>query len=54
MTNREKLANMALYDMLLKMHEYMMNKSPSCALEPFGKKCNVTVGRCDECILPGG
>ena len=50
MTNREKLANMALYDMLLKMHEYMMNNSASCALEPFGKKCNVTVGRCDECI----
>ena len=42
MTNREKLANMALYDML--------NNSASCALEPFGKKCNVTVGRCDECI----
>lgn len=50
MTNREKLANMALYDLLLKMHEYMMNKAPSCVLEPLGKKCDVTVGKCGDCI----
>lgn len=50
MTNREKLGSMALYDMLLKMHEYMMNKAPSCVLEPLGKKCDVTVGKCDDCI----
>lgn len=50
MTNREKIANMALYDLLLKMHEYMMNKAPSCVLEPLGKKCDVTVGKCGDCI----
>lgn len=50
MKNRDVLHNMCLYDLLLKMHEYMMNKAPSCVLEPLGKKCDVTIGRCDECI----
>lgn len=46
MTNREKLANMALYDMLCRMNDRSANGF-LCVLQMLDEKCRVRT-RCDD------
>lgn len=53
MTNREKLGNMALYDMLLMMNENIEDKEPECVLDAIGAEVEgrcANVSFCRDCI----